>query len=265
MQMLGYASAFLMGSILGLLGGGGSILSVPIFVYLFGIPASIASGYSLFVVGFSAAIGAVQYAKKRLIDLPIGVAFSIPSLVGVYISRRWIVPTLPHIIFESNSIKITKDTLILLVFAGVMILAAFSMIKKAQQFPRALSHTNLKHYFQIGLKGLLVGGITGFVGAGGGFLIVPALVVLLGLEMKVAIGTSLMIIALKSLLGFIGDIQTNPSIHWMFLLKFSGISLGGIFVGISLSKRFSSQFLKPAFGWFVLIMGIWMITKEVFF
>lgn len=262
MELLGYFSALIMGSVLGLVGGGGSILAVPILVYLLNIAPSAATGYSLFVVGISALFGAIQYTRSGLIDFKIGSIFAVPAFIGVYLARKFIVPALPEIVFTVGSREITKDSFILSVFAVVMLVAAYSMVRK-----KSNSSASRKKPINIPLvafEGVTVGLITGFVGAGGGFLIIPALVVLAGLDMKIAVGTSLFIIAAKSLIGFIGDIQSNPSIDWKLLVVFSLISVLGIFLGTQLSKKISSEKLKPAFGWFVFVMGGWILTKELF-
>ena len=262
MFILGYASAVIMGGVLGLLGGGGSILTIPILVYIFGITPSTATGYSLFIVGLSAAFGAVHYAKKKQIDYKVGVIFTIPAFIGVYIARSVVVPNIPPEVFTVTDFVRTKDTLILVVFATMMILASISMIKGRKESKAISVVWDTKKIILISVEGLAVGGLTGFVGAGGGFLIIPALVVLAGLEMKVAVGTSLVIISIKSLIGFLGDVQHNPNIDWNFLLVFCSFSIIGIFIGGYLSKHISSKKLKPIFGWFVLIMGIIVLIKR---
>lgn len=262
MEILGYLSAFIMGTVLGLVGAGGSILAVPILVYLFNVAPSAATGYSLFIVGVSALFGTIQYARAGVIDFKTGVIFAVPAFVGVYFSRKFIVPSLPDVMFTVGSHAVTKDSFILSSFAVIMLVAAYSMIRKNRNHSDATKKSvNIP---LVTLEGIVVGLITGFVGAGGGFLIIPALVVLAGLEMKIAVGTSLLIIAVKSLVGFIGDIQSNPSIDWQFLMVFSTISVVGIFIGSIISKWISSEKLKPAFGWFVMVMGIWILAKELF-
>ncbi|MCB0420144.1 MAG: sulfite exporter TauE/SafE family protein [Bdellovibrionales bacterium] len=260
MEMLGYFAALVMGAVLGLIGGGGSILTVPILVYLLKVDALSATGYSLFIVGLSACFGAYSYWKKGMVDFKTGAIFSVPAFLGVYLVRKFGVPMLPDVIVEINNWQMTKSFLILIVFALMMILASISMIRGRKN---AEGEKNKKfNYPLIALEGVVVGAFTGFVGAGGGFLIIPALVVLAGLEMKVAVGTSLMIIAIKSLFGFIGDIQNNSALDWQLLGLFTAIAVVGIFLGTLLSNKIPGDKLKPAFGWFVLIMGSFMILKE---
>jgi uncharacterized membrane protein YfcA len=262
MMILGYFLAVVMGVVLGLLGGGGSILTVPILVYVFSVQVSTATGYSLFIVGVSSVFGFYGYANKRLVDYKVGFIFAVPAFIGVYFSRGYFVPWLPESIFTLNNYEVTKDILILAVFALMMILASISMIRGRKDRDSADVIWDSRRYAIIAVEGLVVGVLTGFVGAGGGFLIIPALVILAGLEMKVAVGTSLMIISIKSLIGFIGDIQTNPNMDWTFLFIFTSFSVVGILLGTYLSKKIPSKKLKPIFGWFVLVMGTIILIKR---
>lgn len=249
-----------MGMTLGLLGGGGSILTVPILVYLFHLPPSTSTGYSLFLVGASAVIGAIQYYRKGLLDVKVGLIFSLPAFLGVYLVRSFLVPNLPSSIFTIGSFEVTKDILTLLTFGIVMLAAGISMIRGRKD---SEGETKSINYFLVTIEGLVVGGLTGFVGAGGGFLIIPALVMLAGLPMKKAVGTSLGIISIKSLLGFVGDIQHNPNIDWSLLGTLLIFSITGIFLGEMVSKKVSGAKLKPSFGWFTLGMGIFLILKQI--
>ena len=262
MITIGYIGALLMGTVLGLVGGGGSILSVPIFVYIFGINPMQATGYSLLVVGLTSLIGSVDYMKRGLVEYKTGAVFAVPALVSVYLTRRYLMPVLPDSIFEFGEFILTKELLIMGSFSVIMLLASFSMIKRSNVRDALVTEKKF-NYPLIILEGILVGGVTGFVGAGGGFLIIPALVVLAGLKMKEAVGTSLIIIAVKSLIGFSGDLQTLPNIDWSFLLSFTVLSIIGMLVGIFLSRKVSSSILKPAFGWFVLVMASMMLIKEL--
>ena len=262
MEFVGYGFAIVMGLTLGLIGGGGSILTVPILVYMLGVSATNATAYSLFVVGVSSFTAAVDYVRRGLIDFKIGVLFVIPSFVGVYAVRRFLIPVLPHKIIEFNGFYLTKDSLILIVFSMVMLIAAVSMIKGRKEFPREKKDRKIAIVI---LEGLLVGSLTGFVGAGGGFLIVPTLILITGLETKVAIGTSLFIITIKSLIGFVGDWEVTDSMNWMLLGTFSSLSIIGIFLGTYFSRRVDGKILKPIFGWFVLLMGSFMLVKELLF
>lgn len=266
LQYIGYIGAIAIGVSLGLIGGGGSILTVPVLVYLFRVEPILATAYSLFIVGLSSLIGGFKYARNGLVDFKIGVIFSLPALTAVYLTRRFIVPSIPDELFSIGSLDITKDTAVLLLFAVLMVVAAFSMIKNNNK-EQASAPSKKGHSLNIPLvilEGAVVGVLTGLVGAGGGFLIIPALVLLAKLPMKTAIGTSLFIIAIKSLLGFIGDIQAGDAIDWLFLLTITLLSLVGILIGFVMSKKVNGAQLKKGFGYFVLIMGSLMIIKELF-
>jgi len=261
-EILGYIGALFIGVILGLIGGGGSILTVPIFVYLLYINPVTATAYSLFVVGLSALVGAFQNMKKGLVDFKTAIVFSIPAFIAVYITRKYIVPAIPETLFTISNHVITKNVGIMVFFAIIMLLAAISMIRSNGK-EGAEPATVQFNYPLIIIEGLGVGLLTGVVGAGGGFLIIPALVLLAKLPMKKAVATSLLIIAIKSLIGFIGDIE-NLDINWTFLLSFSGLSIAGIFVGIWLNNFIDGKKLKKGFGWFVLAMALYIILKEAF-
>lgn len=262
--VLGYLSSVLMGLSLGMIGGGGSILTVPILVYMFGIDPMLATAYSLFIVGLTALVGGAQAYFKGQVDVRRGIVFALPSFFGVYVTRAFIVPMLPDSLFSISSISITKPVLVMVVFAVLMLVASYSMIKPSKSQGKETSNKDKKiPYLLIGLEGLIVGGVTGFVGAGGGFLIIPALVIFTGMSMKIAVGTSLMIIASKSLLGFIGDVQTQPFIDWIFLLEISGIAIFGLFIGARLKSKVPDALLKTGFGWFVLAMGLIVLGDQV--
>lgn len=260
-EIIGYACAILIGVTLGLIGGGGSILTVPVLVYILGIEPILATAYSLFVVGIAALAGTFKNLIRGNIDLKTGFVFALPSFIAVYYTRRIIVPAIPDEIFTVGSFSLTKATGIMLFFAFIMLLAAISMIRgrknKAEIKPKAFN------YPIIIVEGLFIGALTGLVGAGGGFLIIPALVLLAGLPMKKAVGTSLMIIAIKSLIGFTGDLSTSLNIDWFFLSSFSALSIIGMGIGLYLSKSIEGDKLKKAFGYFVLIMAIFVLTKEL--
>ena len=261
-QILGYFGALIIGVVLGLIGGGGSILTVPILVYLLFINPVTATAYSLFVVGVSAAFGAIQNIRKGLVDFRTAIVFAIPAFIAVYITRRYLVPAIPSEIVTFGNFTLTKDIAIMVFFAIIMLLASISMIITRKETTQTSKNVKF-NYPLITLEGFVVGIITGLVGAGGGFLIIPALVLLAKLPMKKAVATSLLIIAIKSLIGFIGDIE-NLEIEWTFLLSFTALSVIGIFIGSYLSNFIDGKKLKKGFGYFVLIMGIYIIYKELF-
>lgn len=263
MEYFGYFASILIGVALGLIGGGGSILTVPVLVYLFAVEPVVATAYSLFIVGLTSAVGSVGYFKKGLVNIKTAVVFGIPSIVAVFTTRALIVPKIPNEIFSLGDFILTKDLFLMLLFAVIMIIASYSMIKKEKKMPCDQPEEQKFNYPIILIEGALVGVITGLVGAGGGFLIIPALVILSKLPMKEAVGTSLVIIAAKSLIGFFGE-GGEKSIDWQFLVTISVFAIVGIFIGTVLSKKIDGNKLKPAFGWFVLVMGIYIITKELF-
>ena len=252
-----------MGLSLGMVGGGGSILTVPILVYLFAINPVLATAYSLFIVGLTALVGGIFYYKKGEVDLKTGFIFAIPSFIGVYLTRAYVVPQLPDPVFTVAGWIFSKPLLIMLVFAILMLLASISMIKTKKEVTKPKELSPLNKILLISAEGLIVGAITGFVGAGGGFLIIPALVILVGIPMKTAVGTSLFIIAAKSLLGFIGDVQRQPVIDWKLLFIIAGIAIAGLFFGMSLSKRVHEKTLKKGFGYFVLVMGVFVLIDQI--
>ncbi len=263
METYGYIASIFMGLSLGMIGGGGSILTVPILVYLFTINPVLATAYSLFIVGLTALVGGVSYLKKGEVDLKTGLIFAVPSFIGVYMTRAYLVPQLPDPVFSIGEQAISKPLLIMLVFAVLMVVASLSMIKAKKPVASPKEFSAKSRFLLISLEGLVVGGITGFVGAGGGFLIIPALVLLVGMPMKIAVGTSLFIIAAKSLLGFIGDIQHQAYIDWKLLFTVSGIAIAGLFIGMSVSKKISEKTLKKGFGYFVLIMGAFILYDQI--
>lgn len=261
MEILGYTLAVVMGLTLGLLGGGGSILTVPILVYVLMIDPVLATAYSLFVVGVTSVIGSVRKATEGLVNWRVAILFAIPALVAVFLTRYYLVPAIPEHIATLGSFALTKDIAIMIFFALVMLVASWSMIKgngehkdkSAQAYRLPLIVT----------EGLVVGVVTGLVGAGGGFLIVPALVILVGLPMKEAVGTSLVIIAIKSLIGFLGDVGVGQAIDWSLMLSFTAFSAAGMFIGLYANRFLSGGRLKKIFGWFIVIMAIFILYKEL--
>jgi uncharacterized membrane protein YfcA len=269
MHILGYSASILMGLTLGLLGGGGSIMTLPILVYLFSIDPVVASGYSLFTVGLTALVGGFFYFKRGEVDFKTGLIFAIPSFLGVHFSRTYILQNLPEPVFTINSLIFTKALVIMLVFSILMLVASYSMIKgrkdkgtdKDKVNPNSISKS--RKNFLIPIIGFTTGCITGFVGAGGGFLIIPVLVLLVDLPIKIAVGTSLSIIAANSLLGFIGDLKHQTLTDWPLLLSLSSIAIVGLFIGMNLSKKISDKNLKKAFGYFILAMGLFIFVDHL--
>lgn len=260
-EIIGFAGALLIGLVLGLIGGGGSILTVPILVYVLGIDPVLATAYSLFVVGASAAVGAIRNAQKGMIDFRTGIVFAIPAFISVYLTRKFVVPAIPEHLFNVGDFEVTRNIAIMVFFAIIMLLASISMIRGRKDNTSEDQQVEY-NYPMIVIEGLAVGFLTGIVGAGGGFLIIPALVLLAKLPMKKAVATSLLIIAVKSLIGFLGDVQ-NLEIDWTFLSAFTALSIIGIFIGIYLNKFIDGNKLKKGFGYFVLVMGVYIVLKEL--
>lgn len=266
---IGYAASLIIGIALGLIGGGGSILTVPVLVYLFGVNPVEATAYSLFIVGATSLVGTWPKYKSGEVNLKTALIFGAPSIVAVYLTRAWLVPAIPQNLFNIGSFAFTKPLLIMVLFAVLMVFAAFSMILQKKCNPNDPNCQEKEeqppsfNFPLILLEGIVVGTLTGLVGAGGGFLIIPALVLLSKLPMKQAVGTSLLIIAAKSLIGFTGDLQ-QLNVNWPLLLSVTALAILGIFVGNKWSKNISPVRLKKTFGWFVLIMGIYILWKELF-
>jgi len=262
MEILAYFASALIGISLGLIGGGGSILTVPVMVYLFGVNPLLATSYSLFIVGTTSLVGAYQNWKNNLININTALLFGLSSISTVFIIRKFFIPFLPTHLFSISGFQVTSNMMTMVLFALLMLAASFSMIseKKARQPDLSTPSGNA---LKVLLYGVGIGVTTGLLGAGGGFLLIPTLVILLGLPMKEAVGTSLMIIALNSLVGFAGDLG-HFQIDWPLLLKVSAIAIAGVFLGTFLSSKIDGGKLKKGFGWFVFIMGGYIILKELF-
>ena len=260
-EVFGYIASIFVGVILGMLGGGGSILSIPILVYLFDIEPVRASAYSLFIVGMTSLIGSIPKYRDHLVNLRIGTLFGIPSILAIFLTRKWFIPLIPEDVFIWGDFILTKRLLLLGVFAILMILAALPMIRGQKEIS---SEKKKFRTFLVIIEGSLIGFLTGLVGAGGGFLIIPALVFLTGLPFKTAVGTSLFIIAINSLMGFVGDLL-NYSMPWTFLILITSLAILGILIGSHFSNRFSGQTLKRSFGWMILSVGFSILIKEIFF
>ena len=262
MELVGYFASILIGVSLGLIGGGGSILTVPVLVYLFHVEPVLATSYSLFIVGSTSLAGALPKYRNGLVNLKTAVIFGIPSIIAVYATRAFIVPAIPSEIFSVGDFMVTKSILLMVLFAFLMVFASISMIRSSKKVSTENGEQKF-NYPMILLEGTVVGLLTGLVGAGGGFLIIPALVLFSKLPMKLAVGTSLLIIAAKSLFGFLGDLN-HYTIDWKFLIIVTLLAIAGIFIGNGLSKKIPGEKLKKGFGWFVLAMGIYIIIKELF-
>lgn len=275
----GHLLALLIGLSLGLIGGGGSILAVPILVYVLGLDAKSAIAMSLAIVGIVSLIGVIPHWKLGNVNLKTAFSFTPPAMLGAFLGAR--LAALPFV----------TDTIQLVCFAVMMIVASYFMIRKptkerlnkldselekgssslAKDSSYQLSATNYEPersehqpkypWLAITLEGLGVGIVTGFVGVGGGFAIIPALVLLGGIPMKEAIGTSLLIITFKSATGFMGYLS-QVAIDWNLMLTFSTVAILGIIWGAYFSGKIRSEKLQQAFGYFLIAVAIFILVKR---
>lgn len=259
MEIAGYIASLFIGLALGLIGGGGSILTIPILVYLFSITPTIAISYSLFIVGFTSLLGAYNSYRKGLVNFKTVLLFGSSSITTVFIARKFIIPIIPDVFFKLGSFEVTHSLFVMVVFAILMLVASIPMIRNRKMVEKVQAKEDP---FKLVMYGVLIGLVTGFLGSGGGFLLIPALVMLMKLPIKEAIGTSLLIIALNSLIGFLGDFGRHP-IDWKFIVLITAIAIAGIFIGGYFNQKVNGDKLKKGFGWFVLGMGIYIIIKEV--
>ncbi|MFN8291821.1 MAG: sulfite exporter TauE/SafE family protein [Chitinophagaceae bacterium] len=265
MEILGYLASVLIGISLGLVGSGGSILTVPVLVYLMGVHPLEATASSLFIVGLTSLVGGIRAYSKNLIDFRAITEFGIPSVFSIFIARHYILPAIPETVFYIGSKPVSKDILLMVVFAILMVAASVTMIRSKRDAVPEQNETSshpASKVIPLIFLGLLIGTLTGLLGAGGGFLIIPSLVVFLGLAMKKAVGTSLLIIAINSLFGFLFSLK-QFSYNWVLLLVFTGLAILGIFIGSRFAEKIPGKSLKRGFGWFILVMGIYIITKEI--
>jgi len=264
MEVMGYIAALLIGVSLGLIGGGGSILTVPVLVYLFSLNPILSTSYSLFVVGSTSLVGAINNYLKGFVRIKTALLFGLSSITTVYLTRKFLIPLIPENIGNIDGFQITAEIVTMVLFAILMMIASISMIKERKQKSISDTENRKVNMPKLLMYGVVIGIATGLLGAGGGFLLIPTLVLLVKLPMKDAVGTSLLIIALNSLIGFTGDIG-HFTMNWIFLIKITFISIVGIFLGGLIGKKISGDKLKKAFGWFVLAMGFYILTKEIFF
>jgi uncharacterized membrane protein YfcA len=265
MELIGYIASVLIGISLGLVGSGGSILTVPVLVYLMDINPLLATTSSLFIVGSTSLVGGLRAYAKNMVDFEAVTAFGIPSIVSIFVTRHYILPALPETFFTIGHERITRDIFLMVVFAILMFAAAISMIRSKQPGISAVINEKRRKLGDLPLLllGLMIGVVTGLLGAGGGFLIIPALVLFLKLPMKTAVGTSLLIIAINSLLGFLFSLK-QFEYNWKVLIIFTALATGGIFIGAKLSEKIAGESLKKGFGWFILVMAVYIISRELF-
>jgi hypothetical protein len=266
MEIIGYIAAVFIGISLGMVGSGGSILTVPVLVYLMGINPLLATTSSLFIVGCTSLVGGLRAYSKKLVDFRAITEFGLPSILSIFVTRHYLLPALPDPIFRIGGQAISKDVFLMVVFAILMLIASFTMIRsRATEEQAGMAEKKEEHnkVFLLVLLGLLIGAVTGLLGAGGGFLIIPSLVLFLRLPMKTAVGTSLLIIAINSLFGFLFSLK-QFEYNWTILLSFTILAVGGIFIGSRLADKITGASLKKGFGLFILVMGCYIIIKELF-
>ena len=261
MELIGYIASIFIGITLGLIGGGGSIITVPILVYLFHLNPELATSYSLFIVGITSLVGAYKQYVLGNLKLNTALIFALSSLCSLLLVRKFLLPNIPAQVFQIGHFSITKNILIMGVFAILMLVSSYSMIKSQKEILSKQQKPNLAYLL---ILGFLIGIVTGFLGAGGGFLIIPALFFFANMPMKQTIGTSLFIITINSLIGFTGDIIHGFAIDYKLLLIVSAIAISGMIIGTQLSKKVDASKLKPLFGWFIFIMGVYILIKEIF-
>lgn len=263
MAIAGYIASLFIGLSLGLIGGGGSILTVPVLVYLFSINPVLSTSYSLFIVGSTSLIGAIDNYRKNLVRVKVALLFGLSSITTVFITRKFLIPLIPEKLFTIKSFTVTHSFITMILFAALMIMAANAMIRNGNNITNEKTKGDSILIILLSY-GVAVGLATGILGAGGGFLLIPTLVLFVGLPMKEAVGTSLLIIALNSLIGFTGDMG-HFNIDWIFLSIITIIAIIGIIIGGLLNKKIKGEKLKKGFGWFVLVMGVFILIHEIFF
>lgn len=252
--IIGHILAVAIGISLGLIGGGGSILAVPILVYVMGLGTKEAIASSLVIVGSVSVIGVIPHWRKGNVKLKTAIAFIPPAMFGAFFGAK--IAGLP----------LVTDTFQLICFAIIMLLASLLMIRKgSQKTDQPVKPTSGQHNYQllaIGAEGFGVGILTGFVGIGGGFLIIPALVLVAGIPMKQAVGTSLVIIAFNSVAGLIGYLS-QVSLNWTLILSFTLAASCGTLGGAYLTNFIDAKHLQKAFGYFVLGVAIFMLLQSL--
>ncbi|WEK36715.1 MAG: sulfite exporter TauE/SafE family protein [Candidatus Pseudobacter hemicellulosilyticus] len=264
MEVIGYIIAVLIGISLGLVGGGGSIITVPVLVYLMDVDPVMATTYSLFVVGSCSLVGSVRAYRKGQIEFPVVFVFGGASMLSVFITRHFLLPVIPEHIITIGSMVITRGRFLMVLFACLMLVTSASMIRSGKRPSMQVvgSEAEGRNMLPLLLQGIGVGMVTGLLGAGGGFLIIPALVLFGKVAMKTAVGSSLTIMTFSSLFGFFSTAALH-TLNWTLLLSFSAIAVGGIFIGSALSDKISGASLKKGFGWFVFLMGLAVLLREI--
>ena len=252
--IIGYVLSFFTGIVINLLGGGGSIMTVPILVYLFSVDPYLATSYSMFLVGLSSWLATIDNAKKKMIIYKLAFVFALPDLIVTYLIRKFLLPILPNVIFTYDNITLTKQSSIMLIFASLMMVASVNSLRSKKE-PSTIRPTEF-NYPLIIIQGMLVGLVTGLVGAGGGFLIIPAFVIASKVPMNIAIYTSSLVIAISTTIGFIGDFNPQIDINWKFLLIYTAITISGVFAINPFKKKIGNHALRKTFGYLIFILSL---------
>lgn len=262
MAFLSYCITLLVGITLGLMGSGGSILTVPNLVYLMDIKPSLATTYSLFLVGCTALIGSYKNIRTKSIDYSLLLSFGLPSILAMMITRKYILPAIPDTINIPLIGILAKDTALMILFALLMIIAAFTMIKGKKEILITATNTSNSTTLMLVFQGLGIGLLSGLLGAGGGFLMIPGFVLLAKVPMKAAVSSSLFLVAINSLIGFSSDYALWPSLDWKMLVIMLILSVVGIIMGSKLLQYINADKLKKGFGYFILIMGVFVLFYQ---
>ena len=263
-ELITYAASLFVGLSLGMIGAGGSILTVPVFIFILKIDPLTSSIYSMFVVGISSLAGGIKSIFHKLVDIKTMFVFGIPSVTGVLVARNFIFPSIPDQIFSLGGFVVSKKILFMFCISTLMFFAAVKMLQAASSKRETTrDEPHVKPGFLI-IQGLIVGIITGLFGIGGGFLIVPALYFWTHLPMKKAVGTTLLIIAMNSLFSF-STCYAASVINWSLLIRFSLGAIIGIFIGTRIAEKISGDYLKKIFGWFVMAISFYIVIKQFTF
>lgn len=258
--IIGYTLAIAVGLTMGIMGSGGSILTLPIFVYLFHIEPIQALDYSLFTISIISLVGSVGHVHKKEIDFKTTALFILPSMLTVYITKQYILPNIPDS-FPLYQNTISKDQIIMSLFAIIILASAFAMLRKRENKNRSRRVSN--HIILLVSIGFITGLLTGLVGAGGGFIIVPALVLVLGINIKQATAASLFIITINATFGLLSNFKQLDQINWTILIIFTGITLIGLMIGFQLKTKLKPENLKVVFGYFLGAIGIAIAGTEI--
>ncbi len=261
MIFLGAIISLLIGIVLGLVGGGGSILTVPMVHYLFGTSMLLATTYSLIVVSIASGVGTLQRLPSKQVDFKQGLIFLVPSMSIAFLIRRFILPLIPQS-FDFIGVQLSLEIIIALLLVGVMLFTAIRTL-----FSKREPSSEVPSITIVVLFGLLTGLLSGFIGAGGGFIIVPILM-RLGMDIRKAVGTSMFIISIQSAIALLGDvfnpqIAADGGIDWKLLSVITVLTVIGVFVGTYLQRHFSGKLLRQLFSYLLIAVALGVLTQKL--